>query len=205
MTSRAAKCCLYLIAACVVAACLGCADRNLYNKRYFVLDVKRPAEGLIEDAEVVLEVRRFSIDSRFDSKDMVYRRGEFEYESDFHNEYLVAPEVMITDQVRRWLANSGLFKKVLEPGSLLEATHTMEGSITELYADFSNESEPLAVIEIDFFVIQHQPSEKALVYSQHYKASEVIEGRSPESVVEGLNRCLETILSNLEKGVKAGP
>ena len=205
MTSRAVKHCLYLIAAGLVATCFGCRELNQYDKRQFVLDVSRSQENPAADAEVILEVRRLRIDSRFDSKDLIYRRGEFEYESDFHNEYLVAPEVMITDQVRRWLANSGLFKKVVEPGSLLEPTHTMEGSINALYADFRDESAPKAVMEIDFFVIVQEPSEDRLVYSDSYKTSKAIENRSADGVVEGVNQCLEGILRGLEEGIKTGP
>ena len=204
MASRAVKPCLYLIAVCAMLACAGCSDRNLFNKRHFVLDVNRSGESLSDEAEVILEVRRLTIDSRFDTKDLVYRKGEFEYEADFHNEYLVAPEVMITDQVRRWLAMTGLFKKVLEPGSLLEPTHTMEGTVTALYADFTSESTPTAVMEIDFFVIMHGPSEDKLVYSQSYKTSKPIESRSADGVVEGMNQCLEEILGDLEAGIKAG-
>lgn len=205
MTSRAAKFSLYLIVCGLTATCVGCSDRNLFNKRHFVLDVNRLGEDSVADGAVILEVRRLTIDSRFDTKDLVYRKGEFEYEADFHNEYLVAPEAMITDQVRRWLSNTGLFKKVVEPGSLLEPTHTMEGTITSLYADFADESAPAAVMEIDFLVIVNEPSEDKLVYSRSYRASQPIGNRSADGIIEGMNQCLEEILRSLEEGIKAKP
>ena len=202
MTSRAAKYCLYLIVAGLVLACFGCGGPNPYNKRQFVLDVNLAGQSIAGDGEVILDVRRFTIDSRFDSKGIVYRKGELEYEADFYNEYLVAPEVMITEQTRMWLSRTGLFKKVLEPGSLLEPTHTMEANITALYADFTTESAPAAVMEASFFVIAHEPSEGTIVYANDYKASASLAGRTPEDIIRGLNQCLEQVLSDLQQAIQ---
>jgi ABC-type uncharacterized transport system auxiliary subunit len=77
--------CLCLTATLVMNC--GCGPRP-YNKRYYILDVERETEALRPNRELILEVRRFTIDAAFESKGLVYRKGEFEYESDFYNEFL---------------------------------------------------------------------------------------------------------------------
>ena len=142
--------CLNMIVASLVLS--GCGPKP-YNKRYYVLDVKRKAEAARSSNEVILVVRRFTIDSAFDSKGLVYRKGEFEYESDFYNEFLISPSAMVTEKTRTWLSQSGLFARVLDKGSYVGSTHTLEGNITALYGDLRSKSSPREVMELRVFLI----------------------------------------------------
>jgi len=88
----------------------GCMGRRYVEKRTFLLDVSR--DGTVSTAErnVVLRVRTLRVSPRYEGKGFVYRMANFNYESDFYNEFFTSPDSMITEEVRQWLAESGLFQ-----------------------------------------------------------------------------------------------
>lgn len=187
-----------------VLSCLlmfsGCAGRQAYNKTYYVLDAIRRAEPVRTSAESVLDVHRFTIDSAFAGRGLVYRTGEFKYESDYYSEFLVSPAAMITDKMRNWLSGTGLFGTVLDVGSQVDPTHIIEGNITALYGDFRDKSSPEATMELRIFLLKAEAGEGALpVFAKKYQATAGIESQGPEAMVKALDKCLEDILSSFEK------
>ncbi len=178
----------------------GCGSRQAYDKKHYILDATRQGESIRAEAESVLEVRRFTIDSAFDGKGLVYRTGEFEYESDFYNEFLASPAAMIADKTRTWLSEAGLFKTVLDIGSQVDPTHVVEGNITALYGDFRDKSSPRAIIEMRIFLLKAKAGGASdPVFGKKYQSSAGIEAEGPEALVKALDKCLEDILTSLEK------
>jgi ABC-type uncharacterized transport system auxiliary subunit len=176
----------------------GCGPNRIgYNQTNFVLDVSRDADQQeVIDKGIVLDVFSFNIDSTFGSRNLVYRKSESEYETDFYNKYLISPDEMITDKTRAWLSESGMFKTVVEPGSYVDTTHALQGSIISLYGDFRDKSSPKAVIKIRMFLVGL--SDKTVVFSKTYEATSEADDRTAESLVSALNNCLVNILSDLE-------
>jgi cholesterol transport system auxiliary component len=178
---------------------LGCLGRHTYAKRQFVLEAARPAQPPGQARDIVLAVRTFTIDPAYSSRGLVYRKGESQYESDFYHEFLTAPQDLITSQTRNWLAQSGLFKTVLEPGSLLEATHVLEGNVLAVYGDLRGPSLPQAVLEIRFFLITTRDSKFQNIFTRDYRASHPAQEKTADALVAALDQCLAQILSELEK------
>ena len=142
MNSKVTIFCNLMIVSMVLS---GCGPKRIaYNQRNFVLGTPRNRPQQKTSKDVILDVKNFGIDTTFSTKSLVYRKGQSEYETDFYNQFLVKPDDMITEKTRSWLAESGLFKWVLEPGSYTDATHMLEGNIIALYADFRDKSSPKA-------------------------------------------------------------
>lgn len=178
----------------------GCGSRQAYDKKYYVLSATRQVQPSGAQMDLILEVRRFTIDSAFAGKGLVYRTGQFEYESDFYSEFLVSPSAMITEKTRNWLSGSGLFERVLDIASQIDPTHTLEANITALYGDLRDKSSPQAKMEIRFFLLKVQAAEEPVpVFGQTYTSSVGIESEGPEGLVEALDRCLANIMSDLER------
>ncbi|MBC8471829.1 MAG: membrane integrity-associated transporter subunit PqiC [Planctomycetes bacterium] len=178
----------------------GCSSQQAYNKKYYMLSATREKESIKDENDGILEVRHFTIDSAFSDKGLVYRIGEFEYETDFYNEFLVSPSAMITEKARTWLSESGLFKRVLDSGSQVDSTHLIEANITELYGDFRDKSSPRAVMEIRIFLLKINPGKDPFfVHGKTYISTVGVDSKSPEGLVNALGQCLEEILSSLEK------
>lgn len=202
MTGKKFLCvCLSLFVS--LAAFSGCAGRQTYNKKYYLLDTTRRGESLAGGTDYILRVSNFTIDSVFSGRGLVYRIDEFRYESDFYNEFLTSPSAMITEKTRNWLAASGLFKRTLDITSRLEPTHIIEGNITALYGDFRDKSSPVAVMEIRIFLLESKAGEEPLaVYGKTYKSSAALESKAPAGLLAAFDKCLENILTDLENDLR---
>ena len=188
---------LSLITATIII--VGCGAKS-YEKQQFLLDTQRASSTIAGDHENIIEVRRFTIDPAFSAKGLTYRTGEFEYESDFYNEFFISPGAMITEKIRNWLSASGLSQRVLDPGSYVDPTHVIEGNVIALYGDYRDKSSPKAVMEIRVFLLDMKTGTDPLIVSgKSYKSSVGIESESPGGLVSALDRCLVEILTDLEK------
>jgi len=134
--------CLILAASAMLVP--GCGAKS-YEKQQFLLDARRTSSTTTSGQRNVVEVRRFTIDPAFSGKGLTYRKDEFEYESDFYNEFLIAPDAMITEKVRNWLSQSGLARRVLYPGSYVDPNYVLEGNVVALYGDFRAKAFPKPV------------------------------------------------------------
>ena len=105
---------------------------------------------------------------------------------------------MITEETRTWLAQSGLFSRVLDPGSTVYPTHALEGNITAIYADLWDTAAPKGVLEIRLFLLEDSPGENVIVFGKSYGAACNLRSRDPQAVVAALGECLSTILKHLE-------
>jgi cholesterol transport system auxiliary component len=177
----------------------GCGGKS-YEKQRFLLDARRTSSANTGSQKNVVEVRRFTIDPAFSAKGLTYRKSEFEYESDFYNEFLIAPDAMITEKVRNWLSQCGLARRVLDPGSYVDPNYVLEGNVVALYGDFRTESSPSAVIEIRVFLLEVQTgADPAIVFGKTYESSVGIESKGATGLVGAFDRCLVEILGDLEK------
>ena len=70
----------------------GCGGPKSYEKQHYILDTQRASSAAPANKSSIVEVRRFAVASAFSSKSLIYRTGEFKYESDFYNEFLVPPK-----------------------------------------------------------------------------------------------------------------
>ena len=188
---------LSLIASALIIA--GCGSKS-YDKQHYILDTQRVRPAVTGDKSSVVEVRRYTVASAFSSKSLIYRTGEFKYESDFYNEFLVDPSAMITEKTRNWLSDSGLFRRVLDPGSDADPSHVIQGDIIALYGDFRVKSAPKAVMEARIFLSETKtPSESGIVFGKTYKSSVGLDTREPEDLVAAFDRCLVEILTDFEQ------
>ncbi len=200
MNGKLNKLPLYLALIVLSIIVFGCGQKP-YNKHYYLLDVSRDAPVLEKQNEIILQVKRFTIDSAFESKGLVYRKSEFEYETDFYNEFIILPADIVTEKTRNWLTASGAFKNVLVPGSYIEPTHTLTANITAFYCDFRNPSAPAATMEMRFFLITKEASEESIVFFKTYNAAMPLVSNDTQSIVEALDRCLKDILTKLDNDI----
>jgi cholesterol transport system auxiliary component len=180
----------------------GCATGSSGEKQQYILEAVRPGEAVQPVVEGSLEVHRFSVDAAFATRNLVYRLGRFEYETDYYRQFLIAPGTMITEQTRDWLADSGLFTRVLPMGSRLAPGYTLEGNVTSLYGDFSKGSTSAAIIEIRFFLLDNANGTEEVAFARTYRIATPVQDRTAEIFVDALNRSLADILTRLEADLK---
>lgn len=176
--------------------CFGCVslERSYPDKRYFVIEVAGAKSGNPGDGQI-LSMSNLQISPRYADRGFVYRTSDAEYESDFYNQFLSSPAVMISEEARKALAASSKFKFVVAPSSSLIANYVLEGSINSLYGDFRKPSAPAAVLEIEFFLHNENSANPGIVLQKRYLKAVPLKERSPEALVRGWSEALESIVS----------
>ena len=139
----------YAAAIIMCLAIVGC-KAIVKNGNTFMLAVERSEMLAPADNETVLRVDRFSAMSPYKYKDLVYRKSDLEFETDYYHQFLIPPEDMVMRAAFDWLSGAGLFGDVVRWDSSFGATHSMKGFITVLYGDFRDKSSFGAVVEVEF-------------------------------------------------------
>lgn len=178
----------------------GCHSKS-YEKRQYVLDAKRTYPSVEKTIADTIFVNRFTINPVFGGKPFVYQISDFEYESDYYNEFFTLPAVIITERVSKWLSESGLFKRVSESTAYaVTPDYVMEGNINSLYCDFRDPSLPIAVMEIHFFLSENKSqNEPVIVFSKNYKFSFNFKNGVYVNLIKAFDSCLTEILTKMEK------
>ncbi len=176
----------------------GCTSGSSHQEQCFILEAARAGDPLQPVSDGSLSVHRFTVDTAFAAKNMVYRLDEFKYEADYYRQFLISPGVMITEKTRDWLVASGLFRTVLPSGSRVVPAYTLEGNVTALYGDFTSGSAPTAVMEIRFFLVENAPAREKVVCAKTYRATNAVPSRATDDFIGALNRDLTEILTRLE-------
>jgi cholesterol transport system auxiliary component len=181
----------------------GCSlKKQAPAKLAFVLEAHRPADKRSASDLATLRVRPLSVAAPFEGRNFVYRNSDLNYESDFYHEFLVAPRALLTEEVRQWLEGSGLFRAVLDPASKDEATHSLEGHVTELYGDFRSKAAPKGTLALRFLLMREGTSRSEIVFQKAYRQEVPADNRSPEALAKAWSKALQQILTALEQDLE---
>jgi cholesterol transport system auxiliary component len=188
----------------LVISCAGCVsfERSYPDKRYFVIEAPATANSANPAGDKNLLVSNLRISPRYADKGFVYRTSESGYESDFYNQFLVSPDTMLSEELRKGLAAAQVFKYVVGPTNSLQPNYVLEGSVNALYGDFRNLGEPSAVLELEFFLHNEDATSAGIVMQKRYTKAVPVGGRSPEALVKGWSQALEAILAMLVADLK---
>lgn len=187
-----------LLPAAAILYVVGCGS-PMQEKKYYLPDVKRsaPAASAMHK-DVVLEVNRFSIDAAYRSNGLVFRKSDSRYVTSYYTTLMQVPAEVFTEEAREWLAGSGLYQTVMEPGSTLHATHVLEGHIFDYYIDDRPGQKPSAVLKVETVLIKQHDATGQVVTKGFYEATEPLKEQTGEEAVAALARCTERVLGQLE-------
>ena len=135
-----------LLALSVTLAGCGLATRPATVKQTYMLAPQPPAKASAPTHQATLKVGSIGVGTAYRGRSFVYREEELRYESDFYNEFFVAPSAMFTADVGTWLAASGIFRDVLPTSANANGDFVLEGLVSELYGDYRDAARPAAVM-----------------------------------------------------------
>ena len=192
----------HLLVLCLLTGCFN-FNRAYPEKHYFALSVSRSKKLSLPKSNALLKIQRFGISPQFEGKGFVYFKGNLNYESDYYNEFFISPDLMVTEEVEKWLAESGLFKYVMGSSSPVEPTFKLAGAVNALYGDYSDIETPKAVLEMQFFLVRNLSSGPVIVFGKTYHEDILLKGHSPDALATGWNLALEHILTEFEADISS--
>lgn len=182
----------------IVASAAGCLDlkKSYPEKRSFVLDVGEPQRETRENGTIVIKINKLRVSPLFAGRAMVYRIADLQYESDFYNEWFVAPAALVTQQVHHWLSQISGYQLVGLGMNHLDPTHLLEGTVTEFYGDFREAPRAVLGLELHLLDAMH---DKQPLYRRTYRQEVPLGDRSSDALAQGLTEALRLALVDIEK------
>jgi cholesterol transport system auxiliary component len=194
------KTCVYLMVALALTltltACTSFRQAQV-AKRYYALDVPSPSNTVIS-SKSVLQIARFRVSPQARGRSLIYRTKDLQYENDYYNEFLVPPENIFTEEARKHITARGLFGSVITKNSLVFPDYVLEGAVVRLYGDFRDPQAPLAVLEMDLFLLKTETVEPKIVFHRTYTKETALEKPTPGNLVAGYSRLAGEIFTEFE-------
>ena len=188
-------------AALFIAAC----SQPAPLKSTFILRPARPAASGAPARAATLRVDAVTVAAPFRDRALVYRESELKYETDFYNEFLIAPSPMLAEAIAGWLSAAGLYRAVLPPSSTLDADLSLDAFVTELYGDLRDAGKPAAVVAIKFFLLATGGAPGSFLWTGELQARRDVPSPSAEAMVGGLDAALGEVLEQLAAALRALP
>lgn len=197
-----------LIAACALIT--GCLSRPPLVKQHFAFAIPPLTSAKPPANAPVLAIRRLSVSSPFDGISLVYRTGQFSYETDPYAEFLAPPADVLRAPLRQYFQASGLFGDVTQQGSALRPNLLVEITVEQLYGDFRNRADPQAVLEVRLAFFDAPGGRPGkVILDKNYVRRAKLAARSAAALMASWNDALKQIMaeavSDLERALLRSP
>jgi uncharacterized lipoprotein YmbA len=188
----------FALLAVIAFALLACAPtRPPIETSNWLVAPERTGAPRTMQSPLWLKMGSFSVTTPFDTKSLVYRLGDQQYEKDFYNAYIATPSSMFSNATRQWLDQSGIFRITVAQGTSFFPFYTLQATIDELYGDYRGK--PEAVVSVQFFLTVTNPNlPTPLITAKRYTQRVALANNLPQTLVLGQQRALAEILQQLE-------
>ena len=200
--ARALAAVAILIVAATLAACA--LSRPSPVKRTFLLEPTLPTAASATPKPLAVRVGVVNVAAPFRGKTFVFRETDLRYESDYYDEFFIAPAIMFSDATAKGLAASNVFRRVVPFGAASdEGNYVLDGFVSELYADTRDAAAPVAVITVTYYLTPSNVIASGVAWSREYRQRTKVSGTGPDAVARGWNAALTAILADLAKDLAA--
>ena len=198
---------LHLLLLIITLFGAGCANVNKsYPERaYYQFEIQYDSTPLTPIKGTVVAVKRFSVSPGSEGTEFIYRTGDFQYQTDFYNQFFRPPGSLLTEAATRWFTESGIFEDVLGQLSQVFPNYVIEGNVIQLFGDYRNQGAPKAVLEVQFFLlrIDQDDDDPIVLIGTTYSVEKPIPSTEPAALMRGWSLALEEILGEFLKDVQS--
>lgn len=184
-----------------VAALGGCSllpSSDYVQKRDWPLDVHRASVRSTQGRRKVLLVREIRAGPGLDVRGLQWQQRDGSVHVDFYEQWAVPPAQAIEDDLRRWLAGSGLFSAVVAPGSRLDADYVLEGELQTFIAD---PAAGVARVSVAFVLLDQHPLPIKVVLQRTERADAKLSGSDAPAIAAAMRAAVTEVLEKIEGDV----
>jgi ABC-type uncharacterized transport system auxiliary subunit len=182
----------------VLAASLaaGCASKLPRTPETFTIDAPA-ARAVAPEGSRVVSLRRVEVSPPYSGASLTYRTGAHAVERDPYASFAAPPSWVLTAAIGGYIKNSGLVRDVVAPAEGVPIDAAIEPLATELAGDFTNSSEPAAVLTLQFRVLvpaAGPESPARVILLKTYTRRLPLSQRTARAVVAAWNQALGEIM-----------
>jgi cholesterol transport system auxiliary component len=190
-----------LLALMLLAA--GCLSRPALVRQDFLLQTPPLTHPAVRPIGGVLTLTSCNVSPPFAGQALVYRIGPSAFETDPYAGFLVPPDETLAIAMRDWLARSGLFTSVAEPGGSSAAGQTLHVFVDELYGDLRAPGRPQAVLSLGFVLLGAKTENGSQVlFQKEYSRHLPVPQNTAAAIVAGWNQALGEIMDEFASDLK---
>jgi len=189
-----------LVAAAALGGCSVLPQAPYVQRRDWPLEVRRDAALPARPRGRVLLVRTVRAAPGLEVRGLQWLQQDGSVHIDFYEQWAVPPAQAVEDDLRRWLADAGLFSAVVAPGSRLNPDFVLEGELNSFMADIGANVARVALA----LVLLDQRATPTKVFLQKTESATVrLTGTEPPAIAAGLKAALAEVLQAAETDVAA--
>jgi hypothetical protein len=177
--------------------CNGCLSRPAIRQETFAFQSPPPKAS--QSQGTILSISSVDVSALFNRQSFVYRTGPEAYETDPYSGFLVPPGQAIAIAMRGYLLGSGQFQNVIGPDSRVKPDRIMEVHVSELYGDFSQAGQPVAVLSMRVTLFDEKGREPVLL--KDYSRRIPLKENTAAAVMAGWNTALGEIMAEVTADV----
>jgi cholesterol transport system auxiliary component len=184
-----------------VAALGGCSllpQAPYVQKRDWPLDVRRDAALPPRRGGRILLVRNVQAAPGLEQRGLQWLQRDGSLHVDFYEQWAVPPAEAVADDLRRWLADAGLFGAVVAAGSRLNADFVLEGEVNTFMADLRTGT---ARASLAIVLYDQRPNPTRLLLQKTESAEVKLAGTDAPALAEGMKGALVEVLRRTEQEV----
>ena len=159
------------------------------------LTVRRPVALPPRAGGKVLVVRELTPAPGLERRGVQWLRPDGSLHVDFYNQWAVPPAQGVTDDLRRWLADSGLFAAVVGPDSGVDGDLVLEGELTAFLGDPARRE---ARVALALVLIAARAGPAKVLVQRTMAGTAALETPAAAGVVGGLLAALAEALGRTE-------
>lgn len=187
----------------IALALAGCAvTRPSPVKQTYLLDPP-PPPAVAKAQPGTLRVDVVNVAAPYRGRGFVFRESDLRYETDFYNEFIVAPAANITEATARGLQRAGTFTRVVAPGPPVDADWVLAGFVSALYGDTRDPAKPAAEVTITYYLSRAEGGSGVPFWSREYTRRIPLATAGATSYAAGLNTAISEIVAELAKDLAA--
>jgi cholesterol transport system auxiliary component len=182
---------LVLATALAVTGCSLFSSHPYVERRNWPLVVRRPTTLPPRTNGKILLVRTVSAAPELQARGLQWLQPDGSVHVDYYEQWAVPPAQAVDDDLRQWLAASGLYAAVLAPGSRLNANLVLEAELETFIADVPAgvARARLSVVLLDQSAIQDR-----VLLQYTFEAQAKLPGTTIPDLVQGLRAALRDVL-----------
>lgn len=196
-----------LLALTLLCGCFsgkGAQQKALAQKRTFIPLVAAPPPSAQAPLFDAVKIRPFKVLPPYDARNFVVQRDGGETVLDFYNGWLAAPADLLRVQATRYLEASGLFASVYDTGSGTATPLGLEGTVGELYLDYTGPS-PAAVVRLRLLILDERTPLFTVLFTAEKESRVPIAASEKNAASQAFSRALTQTLEALVKDLARAP
>ena len=180
---------------CLLATALllsACVSSTYLAKQQYILQTPQ-AQRSSSQINANINVMPMLAAQPYDDVQFVYRLKGSRYLSDYYNIFMTPPANQLSDIVTNYLRQSQLFNNTNNASLIIPGDYQLKTQLLALYADYSNDKAPSAVMSIQFIILKGN----RVIFHHTLTARTRLAKKSTPALVDAWNHDVAVIMSQI--------